>query len=83
MLQRFLEQAAELGAIKALIRTGQLKPYLKKSEAFRLYKRVNVERWIDERLITPRKDGDDSAAWRIDRLELEVIVKSKILLHYF
>ncbi len=82
LLQLIIEQAAELGAIRALVKAGKLKPYLKKSEAFRLYKRVNIEQWIENGLITPRKDGDDSAAWRIDRLEVEAIVKSEILLRY-
>jgi len=82
LLQRLLEHAAELGAIKALIKVGKLKPYLNKSEAFRRYQRINVERWIERGLITPRKDGDDSAAWRIDRLEIESIVKAQHLLRF-
>ena len=77
-----LQIAAELGAIEALIRVGKLKPFLKKAEAFRLFGRKNIERWIEEGLITPRKDGEHSAAWRIDRLEAEAISKAKIILRY-
>ena len=79
-LEKIIKITAELGAVIALIRTGKLKPYLKKSEAFRLYGRSNVEHWIEEGLITPRKDGGQSASWRIDRIELESIVKSRQLL---
>jgi hypothetical protein len=81
-LQIILEQSAELGAIAALVRCGELKPYLKKAEAFRLYGRYNVEHWISEGLITPRKDGEHSACWRIERLEVEALVKARLILQY-
>ncbi|SDF95030.1 hypothetical protein SAMN05421827_102224 [Pedobacter terrae] len=71
-----LRNAAEMGAKLVLSRTGKIKPYLNKSEAFRRYGRKNIERWIDQGLITPRKDGNQSAAWRIDRIEVEAIQKS-------
>jgi hypothetical protein len=72
--------AAELGAIATLVSTGKLKPYLKKSEAFQLFGRSVVEHWAEQGLITIRKDGDFSAAWRLDRIELEIISRSlKIL----
>jgi len=35
-VQIIIRLAAELGAIQAMISTGKLKPYLKKSEAFKL-----------------------------------------------
>jgi hypothetical protein len=82
-LSLLLEQAAEMGAKHALSLTGQLKPYLNKSEAYRLFGRKNVEHWTETGLITARKDGDHSAAWRLDRLELEAIAKADELLIYF
>lgn len=81
-LSDLLEQAAEMGAKLALSRFGYLKPYLKKSEAFRLYGRANVEHWIESGLVNPRKDGDHSATWRLERLELETISKADELLRY-
>lgn len=75
-LANLLTEAAELGALKALAAAGTIKPYLNKSEAFRLYGRANVSRWILEGLLTPRKDGNDSAAWRLDRVELEAVAKA-------
>jgi hypothetical protein len=75
-LKKIICEAAELGAIMALTRAGKLRPYLKKAEAFRSYGRANVEKWLAEGQLTIRKDGNESAAWRIGRLEVEAIVKS-------
>ena len=80
--QLLLQAGAELGAIIALIKAGKIKPYVTKAEAFRLYGRKNIERWLDEGLLTPRKDGNLSAGWRIDRLEVEIIVKARFLLQH-
>lgn len=77
-----LKDAAEMGAKLALIKTGKIKPYLNKSEAFRLYGRKNVEHWIALGLITSRKDGNYSATWRIDRIEAEAIRKSIDAMHH-
>lgn len=78
-----LRDAAEMGAKLAIAKTGGLRPYLNKSEAFRLYGRKNIEHWIAQGLITSRKDGDHSATWRIDRMEAEAIRKSlDAMLHF-
>jgi hypothetical protein len=82
LFARIFNCGAELGATAALVKTGHLRPYLKKSEAFRLYGRKHVEHWIDTGLVTPRKDGDHSAAWRIDRIEIESVNKALGLLRY-
>ena len=79
-LPLFFKLAAELGATIALVKTRKLKPYLKKSEAFKIYSRNKVEYWIADGLITVRKDGDYSAAWRLDRIELELIHKAHQLI---
>jgi len=81
-LQILLQAAAELGATSALVGAGKLKPYLKKTEAFRLYGRKNIEHWIDAGLVTPRKDGDHSACWRIDRMEAETLDKAYQILKF-
>ncbi|HEK19859.1 MAG TPA: hypothetical protein ENO28_05330 [Bacteroidetes bacterium] len=83
LLGVLLEQAAEMGAKHALTQCGYLKPYLKKSEAYRQFGRKNIENWIKAGLITPRKDGDHSATWRLERLELESVAKADSLLIYF
>ena len=81
-LQILFKAAAELGAITALVHAGKIKPYLKKAEAFRLYGRKNIEHWINAGLVTPRKDGDHSACWRIDRLEAEALDKAYHILKF-
>ncbi|WP_184547293.1 hypothetical protein [Mucilaginibacter sp. FT3.2] len=81
-LKLIVREAAEMGALQALTKVGKLKPYLKKSEAFRKYGRANIENWAAKGLITIRKDGDHSAVWRIDRLEVAAIAKSIDLLRY-
>lgn len=81
-MEKILRAASELGALRAMIQTGKLKPYIKKSDAFRQYGRKNVERWIAGGLVTPRKDGNYSAAWRIDRMEIAVLAKAIELLPY-
>ncbi|MEH3115735.1 hypothetical protein [Pedobacter terrae] len=82
ILEKLLEEAAEMGGRVALSRIGKLKPYLKKAEAFRLYGRRNVERWIAKGLVTARKDGSHSASWRIEWLEIESVSKAKALIRY-
>jgi hypothetical protein len=81
-LKLIIAEAAEMGAIMAMMKTGKVKPYMKKSEAFRKYGRANIEKWIEAGLITVRKDGNHSATWRIDRIEVEAINRSFILLKY-
>lgn len=81
-MEKILQGAAELGALQALISIGHIKPYLKKSEAFRLYGRKQVEKWASEGLVKIRKDGDYSAAWRIDRMEIATLAKTIELLSY-
>jgi hypothetical protein len=73
-LLALVSKAAELATIKTLIKTGNLKPYIKRSEAFLKFGRKNIEKWLNEGLIKPRKDGDHSAALRLDHLEIEILV---------
>ena len=82
-LGQLLKDAAEMGAKLALAKTGRIRPYLNKSEAFRLYGRKNIETWISQGLITSRKDGEYSAVWRIDRMEVEAIRKSIDAMRHF
>lgn len=74
-LRTIVREAAELGAIIALVRTGKLPPYLKKREAYRRYGRRYVEQLLADGELSMRGDGNHSAAWRIDRIEIEAIVR--------
>lgn len=71
-----LEYVAEISAINALILVGKIRPYLNKSQAERKHSRKEIEQWITKGWIKVRKDGDDSAPLRIDRLELESIARA-------
>jgi len=71
-----LIDAAEIGATKALIHIGQLKPYVKLREAQKMHGTAIVNRWIKEQLLTPIKDGTRNASVRINRIELETIAKT-------
>ena len=77
-----IQKAAELGAKQTLCRTGKLKPYLTKAQAFREYGRANIESWIEHGLITPRKDGEHSSRWRVERIEADAIRYAKEILIY-
>ena len=82
-LKNLLTDAAELGGTRALIGIGKLSPTISKAEAYRLYGRSQVNRWIDEHLIIPQKDGENTCRVRLDRMRLETIAKSSNRLSYF
>ena len=77
-----LVDAAELGAQKALECMGLVKPFLKLTEAYRLYGEGHVKRWIREELIIPVKDGDNNSSVRIDRLQIESVAKASNRIAY-
>jgi len=75
-LTTLLEEAAELGALKAFTLAGLIKPYLSKTDAYNRYGRRNIDRWSKELLIIPIKDGNQGAKFRLDRQKLETIAKT-------
>ena len=75
-IDRIINIGVELGAVTALIKTGQIRPYLKKTEAYKIYGRKNITSWFDAGLLTPRQDGSGPAPFRLDRLEIEILIKS-------
>jgi len=79
-LRNMLTKAAELGATKALTETGAIKPYMNKSEAYRMYGRGVVNGWIKDGLITTR--GDTYKNWRIDRVEIQALAASRTVAEY-
>ncbi|MEN5196964.1 hypothetical protein [Sphingobacterium faecium] len=81
-LQTLLRDAAEMGAKSVLTETGQIKPYLKRAAAFRRYGRKNVQHWIGLGLIASGKKKPTSKSWRIGRMEIEAVNKSRRAMHY-
>ena len=72
-LKSMLMGAASQGALKALISIGAISPTLSKREAYRVYGEGVVKRWIEEGLLTVRKDGNNTSKCRISRLEIEAL----------
>jgi hypothetical protein len=68
-----LRVAAGRGAYEALKETGG-KPTIRKAEAYRIYGRSNVDRWIHEKLLTPISvSGGSSTNAVLDRQQLQII----------
>lgn len=82
-LIRILKGVAELCAEKVLMQTGQLKPYLTQTEAYKMYGRKTVEKWIKEKKITAYKSGDNNSKVLLERMELSLLVKSSELIVHF
>jgi hypothetical protein len=81
LLQQVANESAQLGALSAMIRLGAIKPYLNKTQAFKIYGRSKVESWLKDGHIRLIKDGDHSAAWRLDRIQLDTLEKAEKLLN--
>ncbi|WP_214228597.1 hypothetical protein [Pedobacter sp. B4-66] len=82
-LEGLLQDAANLGATKALTDAGVLKPYLSKAEAYRIYSRRLIDRWLKENLLIPEKDGDGGAKIRLSRVRLEVLARTSNRVSWF
>lgn len=82
-LRTMLQDAAEMGARKALTEAGHIKPFLSKREADRMYGRALVERWIDEGLVTPEKDGTNTSKIRISREQIHIVATSSNRMSWF
>lgn len=74
-LSHLMKEAAEYGIKAALVETGQISPYLSKMQAYKLYGRGLVNRWVKEGLVKPTRDGAGSK-WRYDRRELELVART-------
>lgn len=80
-LVNLLKNATEQGASKALLQSGHLQGQLSKAEAYRLFGRGNVDRWISEKLIGPIHSERSSRKY-LDRKKLEVIAASSNRITY-
>ncbi|MDB5133425.1 MAG: hypothetical protein JWP37_28 [Mucilaginibacter sp.] len=82
-LSNLLTDAAELGAKQMAINSGLTPPFLSASQAYKTYGRKLVERWVEEKLITPCKDGDKNHNLRYDSMRLQALAKSSNRIAYF
>lgn len=81
-LKNIIQDTAELTATAMLVKSGKLSSVLSKREAYREYGEGVVNRWIAEGLIQVRKDGNNSAKCRLNRVELESIAKANNRITY-
>ncbi len=58
---------------KFAVKHGLIKPYLSLNEAYKMYGRRTVERWIAEGLIEIQKDGTRTSKCRILREQIELV----------
>lgn len=70
-----IKDVAELTRTSTLAGMGVIPSYLSKQQAYKMYGMANVKRWFKEGLLTPIKDGQASAKWRIDVTEIEAVAK--------
>jgi len=75
-LSSLLKMAVTAGADKAVAAIGPLKDRLTKAEAYRLYGRYNVDRWLSEGLIKTTSVNASISKKTIDRKKLEFIAES-------
>lgn len=80
-LVNLLKNAAELGAYRALAESGQLQDQINKADAYRLYGRGNVDRWIREGLISPTPKVNHSRRC-LDRKKLAAVAASSNRITY-
>jgi hypothetical protein len=81
-LVHLLKNAAEQGSANALEESGQLQDQLTKAEAYRLYGRGNVDRWISEGLISPTTPKGKISRKYLARTKLEAVAASSNRITY-
>ena len=75
-LQMLLNDAAEVGAQRAIEKLGLAKPTITRNQAEKLHGKSTITRWISEGLITLKRDGSNTSPFRIDISQLDTVVKS-------
>ena len=75
-LSSLFKMAVTAGADKAIAATRPPKDRLTKAEAYRLYGRYNVDRWLSEGLIQLTSVNSSISKKTIDRKKLESIAES-------
>lgn len=83
VLARVLGTLAKLTATEMLTMSGSLKPFISKSEAYRMYGRGKVDKWISEGHLSIGQDEvGTSSKMRINRNEIEALAQADDLVQY-
>lgn len=77
-----LKEAVIAGAEKALVSAGVLVDQISKAEAYRLYGRTDVDRWISENLISLTHRDQQNSKKYLDRKLLEAIASGSNRISY-
>lgn len=80
-LVNLLKTAAEQGVSNALAESG-LQDWLTKADAYRIYGRGNVDRWVSEGLISSHPCEGGTSRKCLDRKELETVAASSNRITY-
>lgn len=80
-LATLLKNAAEQGTTNAIKEEQPVPDQLTKADAYRLYGRSNVDRWLREELISKQQPTDTSQIF-FDRSELEAVAASSNRITY-
>lgn len=72
-LARILLESVNDGTSKVLLENGIQKEWISKADAYRLYGRAQVDRWIGEGLLKPLADQIFISPSGIDRKKLEAV----------
>ncbi|QQT26852.1 hypothetical protein [Sphingobacterium spiritivorum] len=82
-IAKVLRSMAKLTATEMLTMTGGLKSYISKAEAYKMYGRGKVDKWIaDGHLSISQDEVGTSSKMRINRGEIEALAEADDLLSY-
>jgi len=70
-LSLLMHNAVNAGVAKAVAESGAISPVISKADAYRIYGRSNVDRWLTEHLITPLTTPGKGSKRFLDRTKLD------------
>lgn len=76
-MNNYLGKAAvEIGTLKALVKIGQISEMISQKEAFNLYGKSTVKRWINDNLIECVKGKGAKSPVKLSRIKLLILARS-------
>lgn len=70
-LSLLMHNAVQAGVAKAVAESGAISPVISKADAYRIYGRSNVDRWLTEHLISPLNTPGKGSKRFLDRIKLD------------
>ncbi|SHM93142.1 hypothetical protein [Mucilaginibacter sp. OK098] len=72
-LSLLMLNAVNSGVAKAVAESGVITPFISKADAYRIYGRSNVDRWLTEHLIAPLSAPGKGSKRFLDRIKLDCV----------